>query len=65
MATVVNLNRYRKRKARQDAAALAAANRVKFGRTKEEKARDATVADQAERKLDALRREPPETDAHR
>lgn len=62
MGTVVNLNRYRKQKARKDAEALAAANRAKFGRSKDEKARDAALSEDAQRKLDALRREPPAED---
>lgn len=62
MGTVVNLNRYRKQKARKDAEALAAANRAKFGRSKGEKARDAALSEDAQRKLDALRREPPAED---
>ena len=39
MGDVVNLNRFRKRKAREDAAKVAEANRVKFGRTRAEKER--------------------------
>lgn len=62
MGTVVNLNRYRKQKARKDAEALAAANRAKFGRSKDEKARDAALSEDAQRKLDAMRREPPAED---
>lgn len=37
MGDVVNLNRFRKRKAREDAAKVAEANRLKFGRTRAEK----------------------------
>jgi hypothetical protein len=40
MGDVVNLNRTRKAKARVDAKTTAEANRAKFGRTKEAKARD-------------------------
>jgi hypothetical protein len=58
MSKVVNLNRFRKQKARTEADVLAAANRVKFGRTKEQKARDATLERDAQLKLDQLRREP-------
>lgn len=58
---IVNLNKVRKLKARQAAAEKAAENRVKFGRTKEEKQRDAVLAAEAQRKLDQLRRE-AETD---
>lgn len=60
MGKVVNLNRFRKQKARDDAEALAAANRVKFGRTQTEKERDAALEREAQRRLDQLRREPGE-----
>ena len=39
--TAVNLNKFRKAKARAEKPAKAAANRAKFGRTKAEKAKDA------------------------
>ena len=57
MGEVINLNKVRKRKARTDAAAQAAENRVRFGRTKEQKQLDAAVTEEARRRLDALRRE--------
>lgn len=59
MAKVVNLNKARKQKAREAASALAAENRVRFGRTRAEKERDAAAALEAQRRLDQLRREPP------
>lgn len=62
MGTVVNLNRYRKQKARRDAAAQASLNCAKFGRTKFEKARDAALSEDAQGKLDALRRDPAAED---
>ena len=65
MADVVNLNRFRKRKARETAERLAEENRVRFGRTKAQKQRDAAEAEAAQRRLDQLRRDPtttPETD---
>lgn len=40
MGDVVNLNRERKRAAREDSARQAEANRMRFGRTKLERARD-------------------------
>jgi len=53
MGEVVNLNRVRKRVAREQAAAKAGANRAKFGRTKQERdraealtRRDETVLEQ-------------------
>ncbi len=58
MADVINFNKARKRKVREDAAAQAAANRVKFGRTREQKALDAAREDEARVRLDGLRREP-------
>lgn len=58
MATVINLNKVRKQKARSEAEKQAAENRVKFGRSKAQKQRDATEAAEAKRKLDQLKREP-------
>ena len=57
MGEVINLNKARKRKARADAAAQAAENRVRFGRTREQKQLDAAVTEEARRRLDALKRE--------
>lgn len=59
MGKVINLNKVRKKKAREDAAAQAAGNRVRFGRTREQKERDAAAALETQRKLDQLKREPP------
>jgi hypothetical protein len=58
MATVINLNKARKQKARVDAENKAAANRVKFGRTKAQKQHDAAEIAESQRKLDLLKREP-------
>ena len=58
MADVVNLNKYRKKKAREQAAARAAENRARFGRTPAQKERDAALELEAQRRLDRLRREP-------
>jgi len=57
MAQPINLNKARKAKARADAAALADQNRVKFGRTKAEKAAAAAEAARLARALDQARRE--------
>jgi len=57
MAEVVNLNRARKAKAAAGKAALAAENRVKFGRTKAEKAKEAAQKSIAERLLDEHKRD--------
>ncbi|GAC1634367.1 MAG: hypothetical protein NVS9B10_30400 [Nevskia sp.] len=58
MSKVVNLNQARKQKARAEAERQAAENRVRFGRTKAQKLRDAAEAAEAERRLALLRREP-------
>jgi len=62
MADIINLNKVRKRKARADAERQAAGNRVRFGRTRAQKDADAAAAEEARRKLDQLRREPPDND---
>ncbi len=49
MAEIVNLNKLRKRRARADAEALAAANRAKHGRTGAERAREEIEAARRER----------------
>lgn len=58
MGKVINLNKVRKQKARDAAEVQAAANRVRFGRTKAEKARDEAAVDESQHKLDLLKREP-------
>ena len=57
MAAPVNLNRFRKDKARAEKKARADENAAKFGRTKAEKQRDALIADKAVRHLDQHKRE--------
>ncbi len=52
MAEPVNLNRYRKTKARAEVKARADANAVKFGRSKAEKTLDQARRDKARRDLD-------------
>lgn len=59
MADLINLNKARKQKARAAGEAQAAANRVRFGRTKAEKQRDAAAEAEAARRLDGLKRESP------
>lgn len=51
----VNLNRFRKEKARAEQKAQADANAVKFGRTKAERLLEAARAEQAKRRLDQLK----------
>ncbi|WP_022977648.1 DUF4169 family protein [Nevskia ramosa] len=63
MAELINLNKARKQKARAAAESLAVANRIKFGRTKAEKQRDASAEAEAARRLDGLRRELPPADS--
>jgi hypothetical protein len=57
MAEPVNLNRFRKQKARAEKKARADQNAVKFGRTKAEKQLDRAQADKANRDLDGKKRE--------
>ncbi|MCA3710760.1 MAG: DUF4169 family protein [Phenylobacterium sp.] len=56
--TVVNLNKARKARARETAKAVAAGNRVAFGRTKAEKAQAQADATRTARQLDGKRLEP-------
>lgn len=51
----VNLNRFRKAKKRAEKQATAAQNRVRFGRTKAEKARDAATDEKLRRTVDGAR----------
>lgn len=57
MAGVVNLNRFRKEKARADRRAEADANAAKHGRTKAEKALEKARAEKAARDLDGHERD--------
>lgn len=57
MADVVNLNRFRKDKARAAEKRQAAENRLAFGRTKAEKVADKAARDRADRALDGAKRE--------
>ena len=52
MADIVNLNRVRKAKKRSDDERRAEENRIRFGRTKAEKQRDAAEAERTVRDLD-------------
>lgn len=63
MSDVINFNKFRKRKAREDAEKQAAENRVRFGRSKEEKQREAAQLELERQRLDQLRREIPESPA--
>ena len=57
MAEPINFNKARKAKARTDAEAGAAENRVRFGRTKAEKTLAKARTDKAARDLDAAKRD--------
>jgi len=57
MAELINLNRARKAKANVDKDAVAAANRVKFGRSKAEKAQEAAEKAMATKLIDAHKRD--------
>lgn len=58
MAEPVNLNRFRKTRAKADDKARAAENRVAFGRTRAEKDLAQARREKAARELDAKKREP-------
>ena len=57
MTEPINLNRARKARAKTEAQAKAAENRVKFGRGKSEKIVSKLEAERARRALDQTRRE--------
>ena len=57
MAEIINLRLARKAKARAEADKTAAANRVKHGQTKADKARVKAEADRAERDLESKKLE--------
>ncbi|WP_163850049.1 DUF4169 family protein [Pseudooceanicola aestuarii] len=57
MSTPVNLNRFRKDKARAAKRAAGDANAVKFGRTRAERRQDRATAEAAQRHLDGHRRD--------
>jgi len=60
MAKVINLNKYRKAKARAEKASTAEQNRRKHGRSAADKARDTATLDKLERDLSAKRLVPDE-----
>ncbi|MEM8730094.1 MAG: DUF4169 family protein [Pseudomonadota bacterium] len=57
MSKPVNLNRFRKEKARAQDRTRADENAVKFGRSKAQKSRDTDALHRAERSLDGHKRE--------
>jgi len=60
MTEIINLNKTRKAKARDDKEKTAAQNRVKFGRTKEEKRAEKKKSEREERHLAGHKRETEE-----
>ena len=62
MSDPVNLNKFRKAKAKAEKQQRAAQNRVKFGRTKSEKSLESARAEKLGRLTDGHRREPPGED---
>ena len=52
MTNIINLNRFRKKKKRDEAAQTAEENRVRFGRTKAQKNKDTLEKEQAASHLD-------------
>lgn len=59
MSEIINFNKARKTRDRAQAKSSAEANRVKFGRSKAEKAVAKSEAELAVRKLDGHKREEP------
>lgn len=57
MSDVVNLNRFRKAKAKAEKSAKATTNRSKFGRTKAEKSRDKAEGERVRLLLDGAKRD--------
>ena len=62
MADIINLNKARKAKARTAAEKLAAENRVRFGRSKDEKQRERNQTAEAAKKLDGHKLDRPHED---
>jgi hypothetical protein len=62
MGEIVNLNRARKTRAKAEAKAQGAANRVVHGRTKADKALTALERHRADKLLDGQRRDPKSDD---
>jgi hypothetical protein len=52
MSDIVNLNRYRKQRRKEEKTAEAAENRTRFGRSKAERRREADEAKRRDRSLD-------------
>lgn len=59
MGDVVNLNQYRKQRSRTTSQKRASENRVRFGRSKDEKTRQGHDADRTSRDLDGKQLDKP------
>lgn len=59
MSNVINLNKARKAKERSAAEKLAAENRIRFGRSKDEKQRERNQTAEAAKKLDGHKLDKP------
>jgi hypothetical protein len=57
VATIVNLNKYRKKQGRLEEEMRAAENRIRFGRSKQQRAKDALETARAQKKVDDKRLE--------
>jgi hypothetical protein len=57
VSTPVNLNRFRKQKARAEKAARATQNAAKFGRSKQSRLQDWSASEKADKHLDGHKRE--------
>jgi hypothetical protein len=62
MGDVINLNKFRKERARQAERKAAGRNRVRFGRSGAEKAAARIEAEREDEALDGKKRKPPATD---
>jgi len=60
MADIINLRSVRKQKARDQKDAAAEANRLKFGRTKAEKIKEATEKQRSQKHMDGHKLAPDE-----
>ena len=60
MGDVINLNQARKTRERLEKTRRADANRLRFGRTRAERQREALEAENARKELDGKKKSPPE-----
>jgi hypothetical protein len=55
VATIVNLNKHRKKRARVEQEQRAAQNRIRFGRSKQERGKDALENSRAQKEIEDKR----------